>query len=144
MNRRTAISRISSGIAVGSIGCLSVAFEESDPVDFILLNFTESAQVVEVSIRDGDRVLLENSYEMEVGTRVEPDEIKESGFTEASNGEVFDVTVSLASGEMEEREFRVECIEQETPDEFIAEIREYGERDYTYFEFQQSICTSGR
>lgn len=144
MNRRTALSMIGSGIAVGSTGCLSVVFEESDPVDFILLNFTESAQVVEVSIRDGDRVLLENSYEVEVGTRVEPGEIKESGFTEASNGEVFDVTVSLASGEMEEREFRVECIEQETPDEFIAEIREYRERDYTYFEFQQSICTSGR
>lgn len=144
MKRRTALSMIGSGIAVGSTGCLSVAFEESGPVDFILLNFTESPHLVEVSIRDGDSVLLENSYEMEVGTRVEPYEIKETGFTEASNGEVFDVTVSLDSGATEERKFRIEGIERETPDEFLTEIREYRDRDDTYFEFQQSICTSGR
>lgn len=135
---------IGGGIAGGCTGCLSVAFEESGPVDFILLNFTESPQVVEVSIRDDERALLEGFYEMDAGTRVEPDRIEETGFTEATNGEIFDVTVSLSSGETEEGGFRVECIERETPDRFLAEIREYREKDHTYFEFQQSICTSGR
>lgn len=144
MDRRTALSMIGSGIAVGSTGCLSVAFEESGPVDFILLNFTESPQVVEVSLRDEERVLLEESYEMEAGTPTEPEEITETGFTEATNGEILDVTVSLSSGETKEGRFRIECMERETPDEFLAEIREYKEKDHTYFEFQQSICTSGR
>lgn len=144
MNRRTALSMIGSGMAVGSAGCLSVAFEESGPVDLIVLNFTERSQRVTVSIRDDERSLLEESYEMEAGTRVEPDTIEEPGFTEASNGEVFDVTASLASGETKDGGFRIECIERETPDEFLAEIREYREHEYTYFEFQQSICTSGR
>lgn len=144
MNRRTALSMLGSGIAVGSTGCLSVAFEESAPVDFILLNFTESPQVVKVSIRDDDRVLLEESYAMEAGTRVEPDKITETGFTEATNVEILDVAVLLSSGETREGGFRVECIERESPDEFLAEIREHKETDYTYFEFKQSICTSGR
>lgn len=97
-----------------------------------------------MSLRDEERVLLEESYEMEAGTPTEPEEMKETGFTEATNGEILDVTVSLSSGETKEGRFRIECMERETPDEFLAEIREYQEKDHTYFEFQQSICTSGR
>lgn len=79
MDRRTALSMLGGGIVVGRTGYPSVTFEESGPVGFILLNFTESPQVVEVSIRDDEGVRLVESYVMEAGIRVEPDEIKEKG-----------------------------------------------------------------
>ncbi len=144
MNRRTALTLIGTGAATWGAGCLSV--EEAGPIDFVLLNFTHGTQQVEVTISDEDgAVVLEDAYEIEErldngGGRA----IEEKGFAEATNGETFDVVVSLSNGETEENVFRVTCNESdETDDVFYAEIREPHDGDRTYFEFQQSTCSSG-
>lgn len=142
MDRRTALMMIGAGAATWGAGCLSV--EEAGPIDFELLNFTEDAHQVEVIItdEDGDNV-LEETYEIEE-RRDGPRVIREEGFTEATNGETFDIVVTLSDRELEEREFRVTCNEHdEIPDEFFAEIRESHDGEHTYFEFQQSTCSGG-
>ncbi len=133
---------ISAGVATWGAGCLSV--EEAAPINFELLNFTEDTHQVEVTITDEDgNNVLEETYKIEErrdGARV----IREEEFTEATNGETFDIVVTLSDGESEEGGFRVTCNESdETPDVFFAEIRETHDREHTYVEFQQSTCSSG-
>lgn len=145
MNRRTALTMIGAGAATWGAGCLSV--EEAGPIDFTLLNFTYGTHQVEVTISDEEGVVvLEDTYEIQ--ERVDSGEgggtIEEKGFTEATNGETFDVVVSLSNGETEEDVFQVTCNESDrTDDVFYAEIRETPDGDHTYFEFQQSTCSSG-
>lgn len=142
MDRRTALKMMSAGAAMWGAGCLSV--EEAGPIDFELLNFTEDTHQVEVTITDEDgNNVLEETYKIEErrdGTRA----IREEEFTEATNGETFDIVVALSDGEPEEWGFRMTCNESdETPDVFFAEIRETHDREYTYVEFQQSTCSGG-
>ncbi|WP_193787787.1 hypothetical protein [Natronorubrum tibetense] len=142
MNRRTALTLIGTGAATWGAGCLSV--EEAGPINFELLNFTYDTHQVETTITDEDENnVLEETYEIKErqdGSRV----IREEGFTEATNGDTFNIIVALSDEEPEEGEFRMTCNESNrTEDVFFAEIRETHDGDHTYFEFQQSTCSSG-
>jgi len=142
MNRRTALGMIGSGASLLAAGCLSV--EEAGPVDFELLNFTEDTHRVAVTITDEDGTdVLVKTYEID-GAQGGARTIQQKGFTEATNGALFDIVVALSDGEPEEEEFRMTCNESdETRDVFLAEIREISEREHEYIEFQQSTCRSG-
>lgn len=142
MNRRAALTLIGTGAATWGAGCLSV--EEAGPINFELLNFTYDTHQVEITITDEDENnVLEETYEIKErqdGARV----IREEGFTEATNGDIFDIVVALSDEEPEEGEFRMTCNESNrTEDVFFAEIRETHDGDHTYFEFQQSTCSGG-
>lgn len=140
MNRRTALTMICSGAATCGAGCLSI--EEAGPIDFELLNFTEEPHQVDVTITDeSGKNVLEETYEIKE-RRDGPRVIQEKGFTEATNGETFDIVVALSDREPEDRIFQVTCNgNEEHPDVFFAEIREKRDGEHTYFEFQQSTCS---
>lgn len=94
-------------MTAGSIASLSVATEESGPVDFLSLDFTKNSQRANFSFRKDNTAVFEGSYEMEVGARVEPVKIEETGFMEAANGDIFDVTLALTPRKTKEGDFRV-------------------------------------
>lgn len=132
---------IGTGAAIWGAGCLSL--EKAGPLDFVLLNFTADTQQVEVTITDEDgNTALEETYEIEK-RRDRVGVIREDGFTEATNGDSFDIVTSLSDREPDEWEFQVTCNESEMGDDvFYAEIRE-GHQDHIDLEFSQSTCSSG-
>ncbi|PCR92655.1 hypothetical protein CP557_07680 [Natrinema ejinorense] len=107
------------------------------------MNFTEEIQDIDITIsEEGGETVLDNSYEIdERKPNGEATAIREDGFTEAVNGDTFNIVIELSSGESEERGFQMVCNERDmTADLFVAEIRENRERDHKYFEFDQSVC----
>ncbi|WP_245852940.1 hypothetical protein [Natrinema ejinorense] len=141
MKRRTALEMIGTSATASSAGCFF--FERAGPIDFVLLNFTEEIQDIDITIsEEGGETVLDNSYEIdERKPNGEATAIREDGFTEAVNGDTFNIVIELSSGESEERGFQMVCNERDmTADLFVAEIRENRERDHKYFEFDQSVC----
>src|SRR6056297_2905506 len=133
---------IGSGMTLGAAGCLSL--EAAGPVNFELLNFTEDRHQIEITIseREGD-IVLDDTYEISDRSRG-PAVIREAGITEARNGDWFTISIARQGTDPEEGGYRVTCNKTESTENlFLAEIREYEDRDYVYFEFDQSTYSGG-
>lgn len=141
MNRRTILTAICSGAIASMAGCQS-PFQQTGPVDFGLLNFTEDAHEAGVTILTGDGgIVLEEDYEIDgVGPNQSSVAIEEEGFTEAANGDELTISVTQQDGQMKHYHYQVSCINNdEIQDVVFAEIRPEG--DSSALHFRNSSCS---
>ncbi|WP_222914156.1 hypothetical protein [Natrinema sp. SYSU A 869] len=115
---------------------------EAEEIDIELLNFTNYDIGLKVVVSEDNETIMDETYDINgrsSSQRSIPN-IKVEGFTEATNGDEFDVHVEIVGTNREETGvFRINCIgEKDTRSVFFIEIRQRGESKY--IEFNQSTC----
>lgn len=139
MERRAALASLASGVTLLGAGCLSVVLGTPEPVHLELWNRTDESHGVSVTVRDGDDVVLEETYEIDDASAGPPggNVIREEGVTEATNGTYFDVDATLNGRIDYERRFEVQCNGRGPENRFLIEIESGREAS---LKFDQSRC----
>ncbi|MFP8953403.1 hypothetical protein ACLI4Z_10570 [Natrialbaceae archaeon A-arb3/5] len=117
MNRRAVLAAVSTGFTIGGPGCISL--ERPGPVDFALLNFIVEENVITVTISDDETdTVLEETYEIDrwnQSARI----AEEIGFTEAMDGDRYDVTANVHGGPTDEQTYYVSYNESNMSDPIL-------------------------
>lgn len=139
MKRRAALASLAGGATLLTAGCLSVVLDTPEPVHVELWNRTDHSHEVSVTVRDGDDVVLEETYDIEDASAGPPggNVIREEGVAEATNGTYFDVEATLDGRIDYEHRFEVQCNGRGPENLFLIEIESGREASLT---FDQSSC----